>query len=265
MELNPSAVRLVNSGVIEAYIQRVTELSQSRQRLPTRDELEAIATELGIEPEEIQAAQQQAQDHYTRAQGYARLSYWEEAIGELQEAVALNPGDPAMLVALAQAHLGRWQQRHQRQDCEQLHLRVKQCLSLQPDSEAALELLANFRRSQQQRGRWLLGGGLLLGAVSLGSLGYLFLQGGMPFVIEEKARLESLQSTIARQQAELERLQYSQRNLERELRQQREKQGLDHNIHQQRLDRLHSELNQLKQRLSSLENPLTVPTPEPQN
>ncbi|MBE9197203.1 hypothetical protein IQ219_18265, partial [Synechocystis sp. LEGE 06083] len=82
---------LVHSGVIENYIQRVTELSQSTQRIPTSAELEAIAGELGIEPEEIKAAQKQATDHFTRAQGYMRLGYWDDAIAELDYAIAFNP------------------------------------------------------------------------------------------------------------------------------------------------------------------------------
>ncbi len=82
---------LAPSNVIENYIQRVTELNQSTQRIPTATELERIATELGIDPLEIQAAQKQSQDHFTRAQGYIRLMYWDDAILELQEAIAFYP------------------------------------------------------------------------------------------------------------------------------------------------------------------------------
>ena len=77
------------SGVIDNYIQRVTELSQSTNRIPTNDELEKIAADLEIGPEEIQLTQKQSQDHYVRDQGYSRLKYWDDAIEELQEAIAL--------------------------------------------------------------------------------------------------------------------------------------------------------------------------------
>ncbi|XTZ13119.1 MAG: hypothetical protein ACP8RL_05425 [cyanobacterium endosymbiont of Rhopalodia inflata] len=44
----------IPSNVIENYIQRVTELSQSSQRIPTMGEVAKIAAELGIEPDEIE-------------------------------------------------------------------------------------------------------------------------------------------------------------------------------------------------------------------
>ena len=46
-----------SNSFIENYIQRVTELSQSSQRIPSVAELEKVATDLGISAEEIEAAQ----------------------------------------------------------------------------------------------------------------------------------------------------------------------------------------------------------------
>ncbi len=262
---------LAHSGVIENYIQRVTELSQSTQRIPTTAELQEIVTELGIEPGEIQAAQQYSQDHYTRAQGYMRLGYWEDAITELQEAIALNPSQPDMLLCLGQAHLGRWRQFHVRQDAEQLHLRIRQCLSLQPDSEAALNLLAAFRKSQQQRSRLFATIGLFLGAVLVGSTGYIFLQGGFPFVIEEKARLERLEASLEEQTQQLEalrqtesqnrqRLNQALMNLRAEVNQQLPRQSAELKKLQREIKKLEADLKALKQR-PPRSNP-SLPSPE---
>jgi DNA-directed RNA polymerase specialized sigma subunit len=79
----------VSNNVIDNYIQRVTEWSQSSQRIPTTEELENIAAELGIEAEEIQAAQKQSHDHYIRAQGYMRLKHWDDAIAGLARSSGL--------------------------------------------------------------------------------------------------------------------------------------------------------------------------------
>lgn len=255
---------LVQNGVIENYIQRVTELSQSSQRLPTARELEAIATELGIDPAEIQAAQKQSQDHFTRAQGYLRLKYWDDAIAELQEAIAFNPSQPEMLLCLGQAYLGRWQQKHQKDDAEQLRLRVHQCLSLQPDSEDALALLATFRKARQNRLQQFAALGIFLGAMLCGGLGFLVAQGGLPFVIQERARLEDLERQIDQQRQELDTLRQEQTQAREMLQEDLHRQQLeDFALYDNRLSQLQSELNALKQQLRSSQTSPSPPSETP--
>ncbi len=147
----------LSNSFIENYIQRVTELSQSPQRIPSAAELEKVAAELGISPDEIEEAQKKSQAHLTRAQGYMRLKHWDDAIEELIEAVALCPSNSDLLLSLANAHLGRWAQRHRRDDVENVRLRVRECLSIQPDSEEALNLLANLDKARQWRRTLLIG------------------------------------------------------------------------------------------------------------
>jgi len=255
---------LVHSGVIEDYIQRVTELSQSTQRIPSAPELEAIARELGIEPEEIQAAQKQAADHFTRAQGYLRLNYWDDAIAELNEAIAFNPGQSELLLFSAKAHLGKWQKHHQKQDAEQMHLRVRQCLSLEPSCEGALDLLAEFRKNQQQHSRMLITLAVFVGAILSGGLGYLLLQGGLPFVIEEKARLESLEEMIEDQNTAIAKFIGEQEALRRELRAEMNKQGRENNLNGDRLNRLHAQLTALEEKVRQYQTPPVVEPADPE-
>ncbi len=141
----------LSNSFIENYIQRVTELSQSPQRIPSAAELEKVAAELGISPDEIEEAQKKSQAHLTRAQGYMRLKHWDDAIEELIEAVALCPSNSDLFLSSAAAHLGRWYQRHRRDDVENVRLRVRECLSIQPDSEEALNLLAKLDRALRWR------------------------------------------------------------------------------------------------------------------
>ena len=145
----------LSNSFIDNYIRRVTELSQSPQRIPSATELEKMAADLGLSPEEIESAQKQSQDHLTRAQGYMRLKHWDDAIEELIEAVALCPSNSDLLLSLAAAHLGRWYQRHRRDDVENVRLRVRECLSLMPDSEEALNLLAKLDRACRWRRTFL--------------------------------------------------------------------------------------------------------------
>lgn len=54
---------------IENYIQRVTELTQLKQTIPTNEELLKIASELGISDGEIAIAQKQSQAHFFTGSG----------------------------------------------------------------------------------------------------------------------------------------------------------------------------------------------------
>ncbi len=141
----------LSNSFIDNYIQSVTELSQSPQQIPSAAELEKVAADLGISPDEIESAQKKSQAHLTRAQGYMGLKHWDDAIEELIEAVALCPSNSDLRLSLAAAHLGRWHQRHRRDDVENVRLRVKECLLIQPDSEEALNLLAKLDKARQQR------------------------------------------------------------------------------------------------------------------
>jgi len=257
---------LVQNGVIEDYIQRVTELSQSTQRIPSASELEAIATELGIDPSEIQAAQKYSEDHYVRAQGYMRLKYWDDAIEELEEAIAFNPGQSEMLICLGQAHLGRWQQKHQKEDAEQLHLRVRQCLSLQPNSEEALNLLAVFRKARQNRTQMFATAGIFGAAMLLGGVGYLLFQGGLPFVIQERSRLETLEQKIQQQRQELNDLRQEQARARDTLREELQRQQMRELVpYGDRLNQLQSELNALKQQIRDAQTPPQTSPPADAN
>lgn len=129
---------------IENYIKRVTELTQLQQTIPTNEELLKIASDLGISDSEIAIAQKQSQAHFIRAQGYYSLNHWQDAITELEEALAFNPSHLPMLHLLINAYIGRWKDKHNRQDENQARLRIKQCLEIQPDDQESLKLLAKL-------------------------------------------------------------------------------------------------------------------------
>lgn len=147
MQLQKQSPSLRNQ-TIENYIQRVTELSQLGQKIPSDEELNQIASELGITEQEISSAKKQSEAHYIRAQGYFSLRHWNDAIDELQEAVTFNPINLEMLHLLALSHFGRWQEKHQRQDIQQIKMRIKQCLEIQPNHENSLNLLSSLDKAQ---------------------------------------------------------------------------------------------------------------------
>ncbi|MBF2056830.1 MAG: TMF family protein [Cyanobacterium sp. T60_A2020_053] len=136
---------------ISLFIERLTEFSQSGCRIPTSEELKQIAEEVGISPEDIAFARKRAGDNYTRAQGYCRYRHWDEAINELEEALAFIPTNSEMLHLLIASYLGRWQRYHKNQDEKLIRFRIRQCLEIQADDEKALELLGVLDQSIKNR------------------------------------------------------------------------------------------------------------------
>ena len=244
----------VSNNVIDNYIQRVTEWSQSSQRIPTAEELENIASELGIEPEEIQAAQKQSHDHYIRAQGYMRLKHWDDAIAELQEAVAFNPSNLDMLVSLASAHMGRWQAYHRREDEANIRLRIRQCLVIKPDCEEALNLLARLSHQLKWRNRILTAIGVGLGGVCVGIGGVLLLGDDLPLWFQQESKFEQLEYNVNQ---ELNALRRRQDSLMAEIqaiqRQNDQRNQRNLLVLNSRVRELEAEVTQLKKQLVQIE------------
>lgn len=200
----PKKPQSISHYTIENYIQRVSELSQSGDKIPTNEELEKIAAELGISTEEIKIAQQESRDHFVRSQGYFNLKYWDEAINELQEAVVFNPSSLEMLNLLANAHLGRWQKKHDREDELQIKTRIKQCLQIKPDHQESLQLLAKLDQAlkKHQHKQVFL---LALLSIFCGSIiGYFFFNDiSLNIFTKRDVKLQQLKAEFVQEIAEL--------------------------------------------------------------
>lgn len=227
----------VSNHAVEIYIQRVTELSQSVRRIPTSEELEKLAVELGISNEEIEAAQKQSQDHLIRAKSYLSLKHWNDAIAELQEALVFNPSNLEILTCLATAYLGRWYKFHRQEDENNIRDTIRQCLTIKPDHEESLTLLASFDRASEQRQRNQLIFGLGLGII-FASLGVFF------------AFNDSLLSLLANRPSKLEQLEFQLTEEIQTLRQEQER------IRMELLSVQQQENWQTKMRIAELEDRL---------
>lgn len=256
---------LITSSAIETYIQRVTELSQSSKRIPTPAELEKIVTDLGITPEEIANAERESQDHYTRAQGYLRLKYWDDAILELQEAIAFNPSAADMMLASAQAYLGRWQQQHKKEDETQFHWQVRQCLAIQPNCEEALSLLEKFHKMRQQYQQRFIYGGIFFGAVLLGITGFLFSQQKLPYVLQKQSDLATLQQKIESLSQQQDNLKKYLNNLEQSQRTKSQQYQNQARKFQQDIELLNLKIRELETMLQESQKNVLPPSPSPQN
>ena len=185
---------------IETYIERVTELTQIGHRVLSHDELLTIASELGISDSEIAIAQKQSQSHYVRAQGNHSLKHWDEAIEELENALAINPFNLPMLHLLIKCYLGRWRQSHNRQDIELINLRIKQCLEIQPDDQESLKLLAQLDKFIHRRKiKFLTISGFFV--VLTGSLIGLFISSNISLeeLVNRESKLQAINESLTGQ------------------------------------------------------------------
>lgn len=246
----------LSNYAIDNYIKRVSELSQSEQKIPTNEELEKIAAELGISDEEIEVAKKKSHDHFVRAQGYFKLKFWDDAISELQEAVVFNPSNLDMLNLLANSHLGRWYERHSQSDRLQIRIRIKQCLEIKPDHQESLHLLAKLSRCVKQRNKKKALLAILLSAFMGSVFGYFFLNGiSLKIFSKQDVELQKLRSELILEIDELER--------ERDilLNNFNEKESKKHQINQrnisqsqQRIQILEKENKKLNQQINQLQN-----------
>ena len=257
---------------IEIYIQRVTELTQIGKRVLSQEELLKIASELGISDDDIAIAQQQSQAHYIRAQGYHNLGHWDEAIVELEEALTFNPFSLPMLHLLAKCYLGRWQKKHNRQDEEQVKLKIRQCLEIQPDDQESLKLLAQLDKLIDNHRYQIWGvGSLFLVAIGL-FIGVVFSSGNS--LSNLLARESELQQVNQQLTTEIEMLQEQQIMLSEQFDRENQQQQELINQLQFKIEKLENQINNLnikqQQLIRRRESPfpsLRPPqsTPETQN
>lgn len=236
-------ISLSSTNLIEVYIQKVTELSQSEKRIPTVEELTKIGSDLGISMEDIAAARKHSQDNFIRAQGYVNLKRWDDAISELQEAVAFNPSDTQMLIHLAKAHLGRWYDKHKHQDKEDVELRAKQCLMVQPESAEALSVLSQIDKGTKQYMRLRFGLLISLGLV-LGSIGYVFYgSNAVKNLFNEPSQIQELQKSHIQLEEEIKQLKSQLATVQKESK-----------THKQYIQQQQAQINNLEKQVADNKN-----------
>jgi tetratricopeptide (TPR) repeat protein len=253
----------ISQNVIEAYIERVTELSQSVRRIPTSEELERIATELGIGDEEIREAQKQSQDNFTRSKSYLSLKHWDDAIAEVREALVFSPSNLDMLTFLANAYLGRWSETHRREDENNIRATIRQCLAIKPDCEEGLKLLAKLDRAiaQRKQSRMALLTTIGLIFAGLGSFS-LFNESFWHLFANKPSKLEQLELQLS---AEIQALRQEQVRLRSEILAIQQQESWQNRTQmaklEEQIERLGKTLNTLQTKTSQLEERQSMPTP----
>lgn len=130
-----------NKSTLATYLKRVMALKEERRRTPSEEELKSVAREIGLSEEDLAAIDQAAADHALRGQGFLDHRRFDDAITELEEAVSIAPRRVEWLHALAQAHLGRWQQVRDGVNRDRAEALARECLEIDPHHAASFEVL----------------------------------------------------------------------------------------------------------------------------
>lgn len=133
--------------ILQNYIARLLTMQDEREEWLESGDLESAALELGLSSTDLQKVSAVAVAHRQRGQNFAQHKAWDDAIGEYEQAVVLNPLDTSLLHELATAHKERWWATGQEPDKAAAERYSRRCIQLDPNFKASYELLRELERT----------------------------------------------------------------------------------------------------------------------
>lgn len=140
--------------ILEAYIEQILRIQQDRNRQSLSvEELEKIASDLGMSQSDLKLIESKFKDFLARGQGYSRYRNWDKAIEELGQAVLLKPLHIETLFGLADAYKNRWSEKGKNSDKENALLYAERCLQSDARNEGALFLVSQLNNKKSVRSK----------------------------------------------------------------------------------------------------------------
>lgn len=139
--------------MLQNYLERVMAIKEQQSKTLTEQELRSIAREVGLSDEDLAAADQAAHQHFQRGLNFYQHRRWDDAVNELQEAVAYAPGWLDYKAQLALAHLERWKQSGREPDRYAAASLARECIDIDPNFEQAYQILNQVDQPQQQQAK----------------------------------------------------------------------------------------------------------------
>ncbi|MGB0591539.1 MAG: hypothetical protein ACPGU1_17835 [Myxococcota bacterium] len=131
----------------QRIIERYLDVVQSeRAEDVDQAELQAIARELGVSDDEIQAAESAAEAHVTRGRLHLEHALHDDAVREFGAAAALRPFDVPTRRGLADALVRRWESSGDRSDADLARTLALRVIEEHPDDHASYALLERLER-----------------------------------------------------------------------------------------------------------------------
>lgn len=132
---------------IQEYIKKVLKIQEEQKERPLNvEEMQKIAEELGMSPEDLSLIKQKIKDYIARGKGYSRYEDWDSAIDEFRQAVILNPGSIDALYGLANAYKHRWLLKRNKDDLQMAKSYVKRALQVDATHDPSFELASELNR-----------------------------------------------------------------------------------------------------------------------
>lgn len=133
--------------IIEAYIQRLL----AWETPVTQATLTAVAKEVGLTGEELEAITTQSEVHLTRGRAYIEFGCLDDAVKELNQAATLAPLNLEILHSLANTYNLRHNRTSDLADRQKALMIAKRCVELKPDDKEALVLISFLDHSPDKR------------------------------------------------------------------------------------------------------------------
>lgn len=127
--------------VLQTYLARLLDLQDQRDTFLEKADLDAAAKELGMTEDDLARIKALVAAHRQRGEGYARNNRWNEAVEEYRQAVALDPFDAPLTLALADAYRARWEKTSAADDRTEAARYARRAVELDPENQTAYRLL----------------------------------------------------------------------------------------------------------------------------
>jgi tetratricopeptide (TPR) repeat protein len=137
---------------IEQFVAKILELQNAGfEKNLQESDLKTIADEMGISEMEWLSLMKIHDDHLTRGIAYLRYENSDDAIRELEQAVAIYPIHAQTLHYLALSYKHRWDKLHYPKDNEQALKYAQLCLEQTPTNEELIQLVSALKRPPKKK------------------------------------------------------------------------------------------------------------------
>lgn len=152
----------MDEKIIQTYIERISNLEEKPRGL-TEEELQEIALEIGITPEELAKAQELSRLHAQRGERFLAHGHPEDAARAFEEALILRPGNESLRLQLGQCYLARYNTTivGDKADLERAEALFRGLIENNPRLDAAYLGLSAVQKARKEEGS---SGGLLYAA-----------------------------------------------------------------------------------------------------
>ncbi len=133
--------------IFRQFIAKAIEIQAEKDsQTLSNEEMQQVAASMGITLADLEAAYNA---YWQRGTSFARLNNWDDAIVELEQAVALKPDQPRVIYALANAYRKRWELTNNRGDQAHALALANRCAELDPSHFESLQLISELKSSSK--------------------------------------------------------------------------------------------------------------------